>query len=89
MCSIDSCLFFVLIRKRGIKFNVPALLNIAFARQSWVGVLSFGCDHNVVFFVTFFLSSTDPPVIANMFGKEIVIQEIYIIMASSFCGVLL
>ena len=56
MCSI----VFFLIRIRGIKFNVRALLNIAFARRSWVGAPSFGCDHNICFFFTFFLSSTDP-----------------------------
>ena len=56
MCSIVF-----LIRIRGIKFNVRALLNIAFARRSWVGAPSFGCDHNICLFFTFFLSSTDPP----------------------------
>ena len=60
MCSNAlHCCF--LIRIRGIKFNVRALLNIAFARRSWVGAPSFGCDHNICFFFTFFLSSTDPP----------------------------
>ena len=60
MCSnVLHCFF--LIRIRGIKFNDRALLNIAFARRSWVGAPSFGCDHNICFFFTFFLSSTDPP----------------------------
>jgi hypothetical protein len=55
-----------------------------------------GWERQVLDVITIFVLSLPsfclqltPPVIAKMFGKEIFIQEIYIIMASSFCGVLL
>lgn len=40
-----------------------------------------------VCFFTFFLSSTDPPVIAKMLGKGFGIQALELVVASILCGV--